>query len=200
MMMRFVVAAPLLLSGCSLLAFDDLAFDRPAPIADAVSPDAAIVSDSGPAVSDDAVVSDTAPIDSGGFEDAGPLFMSRDTARSPLPQCTLTARPTDSTVELVRLISADGPPCPGPSPRFPEGMTSTWVVEPDCRFTHVRTLEVEGWSLRIEDTGVYTAPGIAGGTMVQVSNGCEHRWDVRWVDEPCADPPPESPWLRCVQP
>lgn len=187
------------LAGCSLLTFDDLTFDvRDAAdasvvVSDAVPPDSAESED---ATDTDAWTADTADTTVG----VGPLFVSRDTARSALPQCTLTARPAESMVELVRLISADGPPCPGPSPRFPEGMTSTWTVEPDCRFTHVRTLETEGYSLRIEDTGAYTAPGRAEGTMVQVSNGCEHRWDVRWVDGPCADPPPESPWLRCRQP
>jgi hypothetical protein len=187
------------LAGCSLLTFDDLAFDvrSVADASVALSPDAATVSDAGPVDSAAPEDATDAAADAGY---AGPLFVSRDTARSPLPQCTLTARPAESTVELVRLVSADGPPCPGPSPRFPEGMTSTWTVEPDCRFTHVRTLETEGYSLRIEDEGAYTAPGRAEGTMVQVSNGCEHRWDVRWVDGPCAEPPPESPWLRCRQP
>lgn len=189
-----VVAASL--AGCSLLTFDDLAFDvRDAADASAVVSDARPIDSAEP---EDATGLDAWTADAPGYD--GPLFVSRDTARSPLPQCTLTARPTESMVELVRLVSADGPPCPGPSPRFPEGMTSTWTVEPDCRFTHVRTLESEGYSLRIEDTGAYTAPGRAEGTMVQTSNGCEHRWDVRWVDGPCAAPPPESPWLRCRQP
>lgn len=184
-----------LLSGCSLLTFDGLMFVHDDAAVVEPTPDAEIA----PPVPPVPPIVPPAPTDAGALDDdAGPLFVSRDTARAALPQCTLTARPAESMVELVRLLSADGPPCPGPSPRFPAGMVSTWAVESDCRFSHVRTLEIEGWSLRIEDEGVYSARGRAEGTMVQVSNGCEHRWEVRWVDGPCPEPPPESPWLRCV--